>query len=105
MKQGTVVKGSFSGADVAALIITRGSKLIAQGTPTEPIIFTSAAPNPQSGDWGGIVLCGKASINAAFAGTGGGQGIYEVEGGINNATSDGLAGGGAHLMTMITQVH
>ncbi len=100
-----MVKGSFSGADVAALIITRGSKLIAQGTPTEPIIFTSAAPNPQSGDWGGIVLCGKASINAAFAGTGGGQGIYEVEGGINNATSDGLAGGGAHLMTMITQVH
>lgn len=94
IEPGTVIKGSFSGADVAALIITRGSKIMAQGTPTEPIIFTSAAPNPQSGDWGGIVICGKATVNTAFAGTGGGQGIYEVEGGINNANSDGLAGGG-----------
>jgi hypothetical protein len=95
IEPGTVIKGSFSGADVAALVITRGSKINAAGTPTEPIIFTSAAPNPQSGDWGGIVLCGRASVNTAFAGTGGGPGIYEVEGGINNGNSDGLAGGGA----------
>ena len=94
IEAGTTVKGSFSGSDVAALIITRGSKLMASGTPSEPIIFTSASPNPQSGDWGGIVLCGKASVNTAFAGTGGGPGVYEVEGGINNANSDGLAGGG-----------
>ena len=60
VEAGTTVKGSFSGSDVAALIITRGSKLNAIGTPSEPIIFTSASPNPQSGDWGGIVLCGKA---------------------------------------------
>lgn len=94
VEAGTVIKGSFSGADVAALIITRGAKLTAIGTPTEPIIFTSASPNPQSGDWGGIVICGKANVNTAFAGTGGGQGIYEVEGGVNNANGDGLAGGG-----------
>jgi len=49
VEAGTTVKGSFSGSDVAALIITRGSKLNAIGTPTEPIIFTSASPNPQSG--------------------------------------------------------
>lgn len=95
IETGTTIKGSFSGSDVAALIITRGSKLIAIGNPSEPIIFTSAAPNPQSGDWGGIVLCGKANVNSNFAGTGGGQGVYEVEGGINNANGDGLAGGGA----------
>ncbi len=95
IEPGTVIKGSFSGADVASLIITRGSKINATGTATEPIIFTSAAPNPQSGDWGGIVICGKASVNTSFAGTGGGPGVYEVEGGINNANSDGLAGGGA----------
>src|SRR5690348_10061848 len=53
VEAGTVIKGSFSGSDVASLVITRGSKLNAAGTPTEPIIFTSAAPNPQSGDWGG----------------------------------------------------
>src|SRR5258705_12935491 len=95
IEPGTVIKGAFSGADVAALIITRGSKLMAAGTETEPIIFTSASPNPQSGDWGGIVLCGKANINTTFTGTGGGAGIYEVEGGINNGSNDGLAGGGA----------
>jgi hypothetical protein len=94
IEPGTTIKGSFSGSDVASLIITRGSKLVAPGTATEPIIFTSLSPNPQSGDWGGIVICGKASTNAAFAGTGGGPGIYEVEGGINNAFGDGLAGGG-----------
>jgi len=91
IEPGTVIKGSFSGADVAALIITRGSKINAAGTATEPIIFTSAAPNPQSGDWGGIVICGKASINTSFNGT---AGLYQVEGGVDNANGDGLAGSG-----------
>ena len=91
IEPGTTVKGSFNGADVAALIITRGSKIMAAGTATEPIIFTSSAPNPQSGDWGGIVLCGKAPINTSFNGT---AGLYQVEGGIDNANGDGLAGSG-----------
>src|SRR4026208_1339430 len=91
IEPGTVIKGSFSGADVAALIITRGAKINAVGTPTEPIVFTSASPNPQSGDWGGIVICGKASINTSYNGT---NGLYQVEGGIDNANGDGLAGSG-----------
>ena len=91
VEAGTTIKGSFSGADVAALIITRGSKLIANGTPTAPIVFTSASPNPASGDWGGIVLLGKAAINTSYNGT---VGLYQVEGGIDNANGDGLAGSG-----------
>lgn len=91
IEPGTVIKGSFSGSDVAALIITRGSKIIAQGTATEPIVFTSASPNPQSGDWGGIVICGRAPINTSFNGT---VGLFQVEGGVDNATGDGLAGSG-----------
>jgi hypothetical protein len=91
IEPGTVIKGSYSGTDVAALIITRGSKIVAQGTATEPIVFTSAAPNPSSGDWGGIVICGKAPINTSFNGT---AGLYQVEGGIDNANGDGLAGSG-----------
>jgi hypothetical protein len=91
VEPGTIIQGAFSGADVAALIISRGSKLNAIGTPTEPIVFTSAAPNPQSGDWGGIVLCGKAAINTSYNGT---NGLYQVEGGIDNANGDGLAGSG-----------
>ncbi|MDB5190811.1 MAG: hypothetical protein JWQ96_374 [Segetibacter sp.] len=95
IEPGVTVKGAYTGSDVAALIITRGAKINAVGTQDAPIIFTSASPTPRSGDWGGIVICGKASINTTFAGTGGGAGIYEVEGGINNSFGDGLAGGGA----------
>lgn len=94
IEAGTIIKGSY-GSDVAALVITRGAKIVAKGTSVDPIIFTSASANPQSGDWGGIIICGKANINTNFAGTGGGPGIYEVEGGINNGNGDGLAGGGA----------
>ncbi len=91
VEAGTTIKGSYSGSDVAALIITRGSKLTAIGTATEPIIFTSASPNPQSGDWGGIVLCGKAGYNLSYNGI---SGLFQVEGGIDNANGDGLAGSG-----------
>ncbi len=91
IEAGTVIKGSYSGSDVASLIIARGSKIMAQGTANSPIVFTSASPNPQSGDWGGIVICGKAPINTSFNGT---AGLYQVEGGIDNAQGDGLAGSG-----------
>jgi hypothetical protein len=91
IEPGTVIKGSYSGSDVAALIITRGSKIMAQGTANEPIIFTSASPNPQSGDWGGIIICGKAGYNLSYNGV---SGLYQVEGGIDNANGDGLAGSG-----------
>jgi hypothetical protein len=94
VEPGVTVQGSYTGNDVAALVITRGAKLVADGTQDRPIVFTSSSPTPRSGDWGGIVICGKASINTSFAGTGGGPGIFEVEGGINNGNSDGLAGGG-----------
>ncbi len=91
IQAGTTIKGSFSGANVAALVITRGSKLVAAGTSDSPIVFTSSSPNPQSGDWGGIIICGKAPINSAFSAK---QGLYQVEGGVDNTFGDGLAGSG-----------
>lgn len=91
VEPGAVVKGSFTGSNVAVLAITRGAKINAKGTATEPIVFTSASPNPQSGDWGGIVLCGKANVNTSFNGK---QGLFQVEGEIDNAQGDGLAGYG-----------
>jgi hypothetical protein len=94
VQPGVTVKGDYTGANVAALVITRGAKLIADGTQEKPIVFTSNSPVPRSGDWGGIVLLGKASVNTAFSGTGGGAGIYQAEGGIDNSFGDGLAGGG-----------
>ncbi|MFY7965054.1 MAG: hypothetical protein ACOVO1_09175 [Chitinophagaceae bacterium] len=87
---GTVIKGNFTGANVAALVISRGSKIIADGSATSPIVFTSANPTPRSGDWGGIVICGKARVNTSSSA---GAGTFLVEGGINNSFSDGIAGG------------
>ncbi len=91
IEPGTVIKGSFTGSSVAVLVITRGAKIVAAGTASEPIVFTSASPNPQSGDWGGIVLCGKAPINTNYNSI---NGLYQVEGGIDNGFGDGLAGSG-----------
>ncbi len=91
IEPGTVIKGGYSGSDVGALIITRGSKLMAEGSVDDPIVFTSASPNPQSGDWGGIILLGKAAINTTFNNI---TGLYQVEGGVDNANGDGLAGSG-----------
>lgn len=91
VEAGATVKGSFSGSDVAALVITRGSKINAVGTAEAPIVFTSAAQNPQSGDWGGIIILGKAAINTSYLSK---TGLYQVEGGIDNAQGDGLAGSG-----------
>jgi len=91
IEAGTKIQASYNGSDVATLVITRGSKIMAQGTPTEPIVFTSASTNPQSGDWGGIVICGTASVNTSYNGI---QGLFQVEGGIDNSFGDGLAGSG-----------
>ena len=48
-----------------ALIIERNSRLFAEGTASEPIIFTSGkGPGRRiPGDWGGIVLLGNAPTN------------------------------------------
>lgn len=74
------------------LIITRSCKIIADGTPEKPIVFTSESANPQRGDWAGVVLLGNAPTNASFNGQ---QGIGEIEGGINNSDGLGLYGLGA----------
>ncbi|MCX7727928.1 MAG: T9SS type A sorting domain-containing protein [Bacteroidia bacterium] len=64
IQPGVIVRGDKSVAG-SGLFITRGSKIIAQGTPNQPIIFTSdqAPGNRNIGDWGGIIILGNASTN------------------------------------------
>ena len=64
---GMTIKASASGASVY-IAISQGAKIIASGTPTEPIVLTSNATNPAAGDWGGLILLGKAPINSVVAG-------------------------------------
>jgi hypothetical protein len=63
IEAGTTIIGDI--VTKGTLVVHRGSKLNAVGTATAPIIFTSGqavgARNP--GDWGGVVLCGKATNN------------------------------------------
>lgn len=48
-----------------ALIIEQGGKLVADGTASSPIVFTSnkAAGSRGNADWGGISMCGYAPTN------------------------------------------
>jgi hypothetical protein len=54
----TLVAGS-------SLWILQGGKIDAQGTAAQPIVFTSqrAPGNRAPGDWGGVIIVGKASAN------------------------------------------
>lgn len=61
----TVQAGTLIKSTGGALVVTRGAKLNAIGTQTRPIVFTSNQPAGQRnpGDWGGILLLGRAPIN------------------------------------------
>ena len=73
IQAGTIIIGDK--ATKGTLIVQRESKLIAEGTAAEPIIFTSAEGigSRSPGDWGGVVICGKAPNNLT--------GVAELEGG------------------------
>jgi hypothetical protein len=63
IEAGTQVYGE-SGSN-ALLIVTRGAKIDAQGTASDPIVFTSDQPagDRARGDWGGIVINGRGWLN------------------------------------------
>jgi hypothetical protein len=79
IQPGVIVKGrEGSGSNATALLVARGGKLIAEGTATSPIIFTSVADQILPGDiaspnlaptlnglWGGLIILGKAPISAS----------------------------------------
>lgn len=75
-----------------ALVITRGAKIIADGTADKPIVFTSEAATPQRGDWAGVIILGQAPNNSSYNGV---DGIGEIEGGVNTSDGMGLYGLGA----------
>jgi hypothetical protein len=63
IEEGTVIVGDETSK--GTLVIQRGGKLNAIGTAAEPIVFTSEkAPGERTpGDWGGLVICGRAKNN------------------------------------------
>ena len=62
--EGTIIK-----ADPGSYIaIAQGGKLNVFGQSDNPVIFTSNSENPAPGDWGGIIICGKAPIQKSELG-------------------------------------
>jgi hypothetical protein len=75
IQPGTIIKGDK--ATKGSLIISRGAKINAEGTSTNPIVFTSSFPagSRSAGDWGGIIILGKAPVNPT-------GGSVTIEGGL-----------------------
>lgn len=104
IEAGTIIKGQAgTGVNATALLIARDGKLLAEGTATAPIIFTSVAdeimpadvaagnfesPNLDpniNGLWGGVLVCGNATISASAS-------PLQIEG-IPTTDVNGLYGG------------
>ncbi len=99
IQPGVIVKGQAgTGANATALLVARGGKLIAEGTSSAPIIFTTvadeivpgqiASPNLDpdlDGLWGGVIILGNAPISADAA-------SVQIEG-IPPSDQNGLYGG------------
>lgn len=63
VQAGTTVAGEL--ATLGTLVIDRGGKLNAIGTASQPVVFTSDQPigNRNRGDWGGLIINGRAPLN------------------------------------------
>ncbi|MDN4165887.1 right-handed parallel beta-helix repeat-containing protein [Cytophagales bacterium LB-30] len=78
IEAGTIIKGrSGAGSLASALVVAKGGKLMAEGTASAPIIFTSIDDNIKVGEvvgtnlektdnqlWGGVIILGNAPISA-----------------------------------------
>lgn len=121
----TIPEGTVIKADPGSYIaIAQGGKLNVFGQPYDPVIITSSSENPSPGDWGGIVICGKAPIQSGGVERSeiadifyGGSDIedssgilrnirieYAGEPAYNNKKFDGIAFYGVGSITTITQV-
>lgn len=63
IEPGTIIRGDDK--TCGTLVITNGAKIVAEGLETDPIVFTSnkEISERKPGDWGGIIILGKAPIN------------------------------------------
>jgi len=61
IEAGTVILADYKSK--ASLFISNGSKIMAEGTQTDPIVFSSNRDVKKKGDWGGIFILGNAPVN------------------------------------------
>jgi hypothetical protein len=104
IEPGTVIKGKpTTGGVASALVVARGATIIAEGTASNPIIFTAESDDLTSssdlgpgdvGLWGGVIILGNAEIGVEGSTEAGIEGIDDSEtrakfGGTNNSDNSG----------------
>ncbi len=91
VEPGTKVYGSFN-SGTSFLSVKRGGKIVADGTADKPILFSTLrqiTSIPQPGDWGGIIINGKAPINTP-TGEAEGEGGTGTYGGVTPTDASGI---------------
>jgi len=75
---------------MSAIAVQRGARIVAQGTPAAPIVFTSGEPigTRSRGDWGGLMIAGYAPINGSAESHL--PGAYGMYGGEDSADDSGI---------------
>lgn len=63
---GTIIEGV--GGTASYIAVAQGGKLYVNGTASNPVVMTSGLAIKNAGDWGGLVICGKAPINRVSGG-------------------------------------
>ncbi len=66
IEPGVIVRANTS-SDVY-VAIQQGGVINAEGTSSNPIVFTSNSATPNPGDWGGLIVLGRAPINSVVGG-------------------------------------
>ena len=88
---GTQIKAVAGGADVYIAVL-KGAQIDIQGTDSEPVVMSSASA--ESGDWGGLTICGKATTTAGI------DAEAEVGGFIYGGTEDADNSGSIEYLVM-----
>ena len=63
---GTKIEGV--GGTASYIAVAQGGKININGTASNPVVMTSGLTTKKAGDWGGLVICGKAPINRVTGG-------------------------------------
>lgn len=63
IEPGTIIRGDKT--TLSRIVVATTGYIVAQGTPEQPIVFTSNQPVGQRSraDWAGIAICGEAPVN------------------------------------------
>ncbi len=109
---GVIIYANTANADNDYLVVNRGSTISAEGTASQPIIFTAqqnltgGVTDDSQGLWGGVILAGRAPIsNCNLSGVSGGAANCEnVVEGTGNALYGGATAGDSSGVMRYVQI-